>query len=100
MHVLANDTPVSRYFNIFKNIEDDTQFDPRRAQKKLRMPAENDEYAIPQKAGIIVDHFNESIFVPKGMGGQGRPGPWSSSTAWTGPDGTTTPTGSGLPRMG
>ena len=66
--VLANYTPVSRYFNVAKNIEDDPQFDSRRAQKRLRRYAENDEYAIPQKAGIIVDHFNEYGFVPKRMG--------------------------------
>ena len=72
MDVLANYTPISRYFNIVKNIEDDPQFDSRRAQKKLRRYAENHEYAISQKAGIIVDHFNESVFVPKRMGGQAR----------------------------
>ena len=72
MDVLANYTPVSRYFNVVKSIEDDPQFDLRRAQKKLRRFAENHEYAISQKAGIIVDHFNESVFVPKRMGGETR----------------------------
>ena len=72
MDVLASYTPVSRYFNIVKSIEDDPEFDSRRAQKKLRRYAENHEYAIAQKAGIIVDHFNESVFVPKRMGGQAR----------------------------
>ena len=72
MDVLANYTPVSRYFNVVKSIEDDPQFDSRRAQKKLRRYAENHDYAINQKAGIIVDHFNESVFVPKRMGGEAR----------------------------
>ena len=72
MDVLANYTPVSRYFNVVKSIDDDPQFDSRRAQKKLRRYAENHEYAISQKAGIIVDHFNESVFVPKRMGGEAR----------------------------
>ena len=33
---------------------------------------ENHEYAIAQKAAIIVDHFNDSVFAPKKMGGQAR----------------------------
>ena len=72
MDVLTNYTPVSRYFNVAKSIEDDPQFDSKRAQSKLRRYVENHEYAISQKAAIIVDHFTGSVFTPKKMGGEAR----------------------------
>ena len=72
MDVLTNYTPIRRYFNLVKSIDDDPQFDSKRAQRKLRQYVENHEYAIAQKAAIIVDHFNDSVFAPKKMGGQAR----------------------------
>ena len=72
MDVLTNYTPVNRYFNVVKSIDDDPQFDSKRAQGKLRRYVENHEYAVAQKAAIIVDHFNDSVFMPKKMGGQAR----------------------------
>ena len=72
MDVLTNYTPIRRYFNLVKSIDDDPQFDSTRAQRKLRRYVENHEYAIAQKTGIIVDHFNDSVFMPKKMGGQAR----------------------------
>ena len=72
MDVLTNYTPVSRYFNVVKRIEDDPQFDSKRAQSKLRRYVENHEYAISQKAAIIVEHFAGSVFTPKKMGGEAR----------------------------
>ena len=72
MDVLTNYTPVSRYFNVIKNIDDDPKFDSKRARSKLRRYVENHEYAITQKAGIIIDHFNDSVFAPQKMGGQAR----------------------------
>ena len=35
MDVLTNYTPVSRYFNVIKSIEDDPKFDSKRARSKL-----------------------------------------------------------------
>ena len=72
MDVLSNYTPVNRYFNVVKSIDDDPEFDSKRAQKKLRQYVENHQYAIDTKAEIIVDHFHDSVFVPKKMGGQAR----------------------------
>ena len=72
MDVLTNYTPVNRYFNVVKSIDDDPQFDSKRAQSKLRRYVENHQYAVSQKAEIIVDHFNESVFLPRKMGGQAR----------------------------
>ena len=72
MDVLINYTPVNRYFSLVKSIDEDPQFDSKRAQRKLRQYVENHEYAISQKAEIIVDHFNDSVFKPKKIGGQAR----------------------------
>ena len=36
MDVLRNYTPINRYFNVIKSIDDDPQFDSKRAQRKLR----------------------------------------------------------------
>ena len=36
MDVLTNYTPVSRYFNVMKSIDDDPKFDSKRARSKLR----------------------------------------------------------------
>ena len=72
MDVLTNYTPISRYFNVIKSIDDDPKFDSKRARSKLRRYVENHEYAITQKAGIIIDHFNDSVFTPKKMGGEAR----------------------------
>ena len=72
MDVLAHYTPISRYFNVVKSIEDDPEFDSKRAQRKLRRYVENHQYAIEHKAEIIVDHFNESVFIPQRMGKEAR----------------------------
>ena len=70
--VLSNYTPVDRYFSLVKNIEDDPQFDSRRAQRKLRKYVESHPEAIQEKAEIMVEHFHESVFLPRKMDGQAR----------------------------
>ena len=72
MDVLSNYTPIRSYFNVVKKIEDDPEFDAKRAQRKLRRYVENHDYAIQTKAEIIVDHFHESVFLSQKMDGQAR----------------------------
>ena len=72
LDVLSNYTPIRSYFNVVKKIEDDSEFDAKRAQRKLRRYVENHDYAISTKAEIIVDHFHESVFLPQKMNGQAR----------------------------
>ena len=72
MDVLSNYTPIRSYFNVVKKIEDDPEFDAKRAQRKLRRYVENHEYAVTTKAEIIVDHFQDSVFIPQKMDGQAR----------------------------
>ena len=72
MDVLANYTPIQSYYNIIKKTEEDPEFDAKRAQRKLRRYVENHEYAIDTKAEIILDHFQESLWLTNKMDGQAR----------------------------
>ena len=72
LDVLSSYTPVDSYYNLVKNIEDDPEFDSKKAQRKLRRYVEGHEHAVGMKAQIIVDHFHEKVAGPKKIGGQAR----------------------------
>ena len=72
MMCLKNYTPVSSYYRLMKKIEDDPEFDTKKAQKKLRRYVESHEHAIREKAEIMVDHFHEQVFTKRKIGGQAR----------------------------
>jgi type I restriction enzyme R subunit len=72
LDVLANYTPVKSYYHLVKTIQDDPQFDVRKAQKKLRRFVENHEHAIRLKAEIIVDHFYEQVIAKGKINGKAR----------------------------
>ncbi len=72
LDVLANYTPVKSYYRLIKKIEDDPEFDVRKAQKKLRRFVEGHEHAIRLKAEIMVDHFHEQVIAKGKIGGQAR----------------------------
>ena len=72
LNVIENYTSIRSYFNLIKKIDEDPEFDSRRAQRRLRHYVEGHEYAVRSKAEIIVDHFHESIFSPQLMGAKAR----------------------------
>ena len=72
LDVLENYTSIQSYFNIIKKIDEDPEFDSKRAQRRLRHYVEGHENAIRSKAEIMVDHFNESIFSPQLLGARAR----------------------------
>ena len=73
LDVLQNYTSIQSYFNIMKEeIEEDPEFDSKRAQRRLRHYVEGHENAIRSKSEIMVDHFNESIFTPQLLGARAR----------------------------
>ena len=72
LDVLANYTPYKSYYELSKSIEDDPQFDSRRAQRKLRRYVEEHPETISQKAAIMVDHFENAVWRPKKLGSEGR----------------------------
>jgi type I restriction enzyme R subunit len=70
--VLKSYTPVSSYYRLTKKVEDDPEFDTRRARKKLRRYVEGHDHAIRLKAEIMVDHFHEQVLGLNKIGGQAR----------------------------
>ena len=72
LDVLQNYTPVQSYYRLMKTVEDDPEFDVTKAQRKLRHYVEGHEYAIRQKAEIMVDHFHDQVLERRKVGGQAR----------------------------
>lgn len=72
LDVLTNYTPVKSYYRLVKTIEDDPEFDVQKAQKKLRRFVESHEYAIREKAEIMVDHFHTQVIARNKIAGQAR----------------------------
>ncbi len=72
LDVLKSYTPVDSYYRLMKKVEDDPQFDTKKATKKLRRYVESHEHAIRQKAEIMVDHFHEHVLARRKIGGQAR----------------------------
>ena len=72
LDVLASYTPVRSYYRLAKTVEGDPEFDPHKAQKKLRRYVESHDYAIRLKAEIMVDHFHEQVLAAGKIGGQAR----------------------------
>ena len=72
LDVLRYYTPVESYYKLIKKIEDDPEYDIKRARKKLRRYVEGHDYAIRLKAEIMVDHFHEQVLALNKIGGQAR----------------------------
>jgi len=72
LDVLQHYTPVESYYKLTKVIEDDPEFDAKKAQRKLRRYVESHDHAIHIKAEIMVDHFHEQVIAHKKIGGQAR----------------------------
>jgi type I restriction enzyme R subunit len=72
LDVLRNYMTIQSYYRIAKTVSDDPMFDRKRAQKKLRMFVESNEYAINEKAEIIVEHFHTDVISKGKVGGKAR----------------------------
>ena len=70
--VVKHYTPVASYYRLAKTVEDDPEFDARKAQRKLRRYVERHDHAIRLKAEIMVDHFHEQVLARNRIGGQDR----------------------------
>jgi type I restriction enzyme, R subunit len=71
-NVLESYTPVDSYYKLIKKVDDDPEFDTKRAKKKLRKYVESHDHAIRLKAEIMVDHFHEQVIALNKIGGQAR----------------------------
>ncbi len=72
LDVLKSYTPVEATYKLIKKIEDDPQYDTKKARKKLRRYVESHDHAIGLKAEIMVDHFHEQVLAAGKIGGQAR----------------------------
>ena len=72
LDVLQHYTPLQSYYKLTKTVEDDPEFDTKRAQKKLRRFVEGHDHAIRLKAEIMVDHFHDQVLTQSKIGGQAR----------------------------
>ncbi len=72
LDVLSNYVAVDAYYKLVKVVEDDPEFDARRANKKLRAFVEGQRDAIRQKAEVMADHFHEQVWAKKKIGGKAR----------------------------
>ena len=72
LDVLANYTPYKSYYSLVKTIEDDPEYDAKRAQRKLKSYVEGNEHAIRRKAEIMADHFHDQVIAKQKIGGQAR----------------------------
>ena len=72
LDVLAHYTPVASYYRLAKTVEDDPEFDVKKAHKKLRRYVEGHDRAIHLKAEIMVDHFHEQVLAKNKIGGKAR----------------------------
>jgi len=72
LDVLKNYTTYDSYYKLSKKIEDDPQFDAKRAKAKLKHYVEGHPHAIRQKSEIMVDHFMSEVIGQRKIGGQAR----------------------------
>src|SRR5665647_2156640 len=72
LDVLANYVPVDSYYKLIKTVEDDPEFDAKRASKKLRVYVEGNRHAIRLKAEIMVDHFHTQVLAKHKINGEAR----------------------------
>jgi len=72
LDVLKNYTTYRSYYQLQKSIEDNPEFNTKRAQIKLRSHVEAHPETIKTKAGIMLDHFHESVVRPQKLKGKAR----------------------------
>jgi type I restriction enzyme, R subunit len=72
LDVLKNYTTYESFYKLYKDIEDDPQFDSRRAQAKLRNFVETNQLTIDIKANIMIDHFLDKVYRPRKVNGKAK----------------------------
>lgn len=70
LDVLKNYTPYSSYYSVLKAVEDDPEYDKKKAMGKICAYVERQPETIKKKAEIIVNHFLKKVYMK--MGGKAR----------------------------
>jgi type I restriction enzyme R subunit len=61
LDVLQYYTTYNSFYKIIKAVEENPEYDTKQAQKKLRAYVEGHEFAISEKAKIMIDHFHRDV---------------------------------------
>lgn len=69
LDVLQNYTTYQSYYGLLKKIEDDPQYDKKKAQKKFKIFVESHEHAIAKKTAIMINHFLEGVIAKNKING-------------------------------
>jgi type I restriction enzyme R subunit len=72
LDVIANYTTYKSYYEIEKSIQDNPDFDTKKAQKRLRAYVENSQQTIDIKAEIMLEHFIPQVVNTKKLRGKGK----------------------------
>ncbi|MGB1311671.1 MAG: type I restriction endonuclease subunit R, partial [Leucothrix sp.] len=72
LDVLANYTTYKSYYEIEKSIQENPEFDTKKAQKKLRAYVETSQQTINTKAEIMLEHFVPHVVNTKKLKGKGK----------------------------
>lgn len=70
--VLLNYTTYQSFYALLKKIEDDPEYDKKRAQKKLKTYVEGHEHAVKKKSALMIDHFMENVVRKRKIGGKAK----------------------------
>jgi len=70
--VLLNYTTYQSYYALLKKIEDDPEYDKKKAQKKLKAYIEAHDHAIKKKTKVMIDHFMENVVQKRKIGGKAK----------------------------
>lgn len=72
LDVIANYTTYKSYYEIEKSIQDNPEFDTKKAQKRLRAYVETSQQTIDTKAEIMLEHFIPQVVNAKKLRGKGK----------------------------
>ncbi len=72
LDVLANYTTYKSYYEIEKSINENPEFNAKRAQRKLRAYVENSQETINTKAEIMLEHFIPRVVNAKKLRGKAK----------------------------
>ena len=61
LDVLKNYTTYNSFYKLIKAVEENPEFDTKQSQKKLKAYVEGHEFAIAEKAKIMIDHFHRDV---------------------------------------
>ncbi|OOF84005.1 DEAD/DEAH box helicase [Rodentibacter ratti] len=72
LDVLANYTTYQSFYEIQKSIEDNPEFDSKKAQRRLRAFVERSKQTIETKAEVMLEHFIGQVFNRKKLKGKAK----------------------------